>query len=82
VEGEEGLEAIQKLDEDFDLLMLTQVDRGIFEKLYSKSMAKELIQQSQNPVYLNKYRRLTPEGPDKRSVYEVYCLSLIKTIAH
>lgn len=52
VEGEEGIEAIQKLDEDFDLLMLMQVERGFFEKLFSKSMAKELIHQSQTPVFL------------------------------
>ncbi len=52
VEGEEGVEAIRKLDENFDLLMLTQVERGFFEKLFSKSMAKELIHRSPIPVFL------------------------------
>lgn len=52
VEGEEGVEAIQQLNEDFDLLVLTLVERGFFERLLSKSMAKELIHQSQVPVFL------------------------------
>ncbi len=52
VEGEEGVEAIRKLNEDFDLLVLTQVEHSFFEKLFSKSMARELIHQSQIPVFM------------------------------
>ena len=52
VEGEEGVEAIRKLKEDFDLLVLTQVEHSFFEKLFSKSMARELVHQSRIPIFL------------------------------
>lgn len=52
VAGEGGNEAIEKLGADFDLLALTLVERGFFERLFSKSMARELVHQSKVPVFL------------------------------
>lgn len=52
IEGEEGMEGVEKLDEVFDLFVLTLTEKGFFEKLFNKSMAKELIHQSKIPVFL------------------------------
>lgn len=52
IAGQEGVEAVEQLDEDFDLLALTLVEHGFFERLFSKSMARELIHQSKLPVFL------------------------------
>lgn len=52
VSGEEGVEAIRNLGEPFDLLALTPIDRGFMENLITHSMAKELIHQSEVPVFL------------------------------
>jgi len=54
VEGEEGVEAVARLDEKYDMIILTLAERGFFDNLLTKSMAKELIHQSQIPVFLSK----------------------------
>lgn len=52
VSGEEGIDTIRKMDEKFDLLVVTAVERGFFEKILNKSLAKELIHQSDIPVLI------------------------------
>ena len=54
MEGEEGVEAVARLDEKYDMIILTLAERGFFDNLLTKSMAKELIHQSQIPVFLSK----------------------------
>ncbi len=56
VQGKEDIKVVQEVVRQFeiDLLVLTMVERTFFDKLFDKSLSKEIVLQSKTPVFIGR----------------------------